>query len=71
MKRISLAQLLASHRNAPYKQQYDYILNLIKSGRIKTGRCFSDQWEKSGFASGVLAHGGGKESDFFIGRIAV
>lgn len=35
MKRISLAQLLASHRNAPYKQQYDYILSLIKSGRIK------------------------------------
>ncbi len=35
MKRVSLTQLLASHRNVPYKQQYDYILSLIKSGRIK------------------------------------
>lgn len=35
MKRISLTQLLASHRNVSYQQQYDYILSLIQSGRIK------------------------------------
>ena len=35
MKRITLEELLYSHSNFSYDQQYHYIMNLIKTGKIK------------------------------------
>lgn len=35
MKRVTLEELLYSHLDMSYEQQYSYIINLIETGRVK------------------------------------
>ncbi len=35
MKRIALETLIVSYKNLSYRQQYEYIENLLEAGRIK------------------------------------